>query len=149
MDIHPGANRRHGPIAWWLYRALAVINGTHIWPTGDTWNGAILFLENFGEAASPDVLLNTLRNLGAQGVLDRLNGILFGRPNSVPAEKFGEYDDVLIKATKEFGRPDLPIVTRMDFGHTDPSFVIPYGAMARIDPGKKSFSIQESGCSSR
>jgi muramoyltetrapeptide carboxypeptidase LdcA involved in peptidoglycan recycling len=95
------------------------------------------------------VLLNTLRNLGAQGVLGRLNGILFGRPNTVPAERFGLYDEVLIKATKEYGRTDLPIVTRMDFGHTDPSFVIPYGAMARIDPGNKIFSIEEAGCSAR
>jgi len=129
--------------------AMAVINGTSIWPSVDTWNGAILFLENFGEVTSPDVLLNTLRNLGAQGVLGRLSGILFGRPNGVPAERFGQYDEVLIKATKEYGRPDLPIITRMDFGHTDPSFVIPYGAMAGIDPGKNTFSIDEAGCSMR
>jgi muramoyltetrapeptide carboxypeptidase LdcA involved in peptidoglycan recycling len=127
--------------------ALQVINGTLIWPSGDTWNDAILFLENFGEASCPpDILLNTLRNLGAQGVLGRLNGILFGRPNGFPAEKFSLYDDVLIKVTKEFGRSDLAIITRMDFGHTDPSFVIPYGAMARIDPGKNIFSIEETGC---
>ena len=129
--------------------AMAVINGTSIWPSADTWDGAILFLENFGEATSPDVLLNTLRNLGVQGVLGRLTGILFGRPNRVPAERFSEYDEVLIKATKEFSRTDLPIITRMDFGHTDPSFVIPYGAMARIDPGKNSFSIEEAGCGAR
>jgi muramoyltetrapeptide carboxypeptidase LdcA involved in peptidoglycan recycling len=129
--------------------ALPVINGTSIWPSVDIWDGAILFLENFGEVTSPDVLLNTLRNLGAQGVLGRLNGILFGRPNGVPAEKFNQYDDVLIKATKEYGRTDLPIITRMDLGHTDPTFVIPYGAMARIDPGKNAFMIEEAGCGAR
>jgi muramoyltetrapeptide carboxypeptidase LdcA involved in peptidoglycan recycling len=37
----------------------------------------------------------------------------------------------------------------MDFGHTDPSFVIPYGAMAAIDPGKNTFSIEEAGCGAR
>ena len=126
--------------------AMVVINGTSIWPSADTWDGAILFLENFGEATSPDMLLNTLRHLGAQGVLGRLTGILFGRPNGVPADRFSQYDAVLIKATKEFGRTDLPIITRMDFGHTDPSFVIPYGAMACIDPRKNTFSIEEAGC---
>jgi muramoyltetrapeptide carboxypeptidase LdcA involved in peptidoglycan recycling len=129
--------------------ALPVINGTSIWPAGETWDGAILFLENFGPATSPDVLLNTLRNLGAQGILSRLNGILFGRPNGVPAETFGQYDDALIQATKEFDRSDLPIVTRTDFGHTDPAFVIPYGAMASIDPGKNLFSILEAGSNAR
>jgi muramoyltetrapeptide carboxypeptidase LdcA involved in peptidoglycan recycling len=163
--VMPGANSQLFPALPWTFiqgqtavtgrllggctEAMAVINGTSIWPPADTWDGAILFLENFGEATSPDMLLNTLRNLGVQGVLGRLNGILFGRPNGVPAERFSQYDEVLMKATKEFGRPDLPIITRMDFGHTDPSFVIPYGAMARIDPRKNTFSIEEAGCSTR
>ena len=161
--VVPGANSQLFPELPWTFiqgqtavtgrllggctEALPVINGTSLWPSGDTWDGAILFLENFGEATSPDVLLKTLRNWGAQGLLGRLNGILFGRPNSVPAERFGQYDEVLIKAAREYGRPDLPVITRMDFGHTDPTFVIPYGARARIDPGKKTFSIEEAGCS--
>lgn len=53
---------------------------------------------------------------------------------------------MLIKACKEYGRSDLPIISRMDFGHTDPMFVIPYGAEAIIDPVKKTFAINEPGC---
>ena len=31
----------------------------------------------------------------------------------------------------------------MDFGHTDPLFVLPYGATAEIDPIAQTFSIIE------
>jgi muramoyltetrapeptide carboxypeptidase LdcA involved in peptidoglycan recycling len=52
----------------------------------------------------------------------------------------------LLRACAEYGRQDLPIVTRMDFGHTDPMFVIPIGARATIDPVAKRFSVDEPGC---
>jgi muramoyltetrapeptide carboxypeptidase LdcA involved in peptidoglycan recycling len=31
----------------------------------------------------------------------------------------------------------------MDFGHTDPMFVLPYGVQAEIDCDKKTFAILE------
>ncbi|MFN7985094.1 MAG: hypothetical protein U0Q11_24900 [Vicinamibacterales bacterium] len=37
-----------------------------------------------------------------------------------------------------------PVVTRMDFGHTDPMFVLPYGVRARVDPSAGTFDIVES-----
>jgi muramoyltetrapeptide carboxypeptidase LdcA involved in peptidoglycan recycling len=40
---------------------------------------------------------------------------------------------------------DTPIITRMDFGHTDPMFVLPYGVRARIDCEAKTFAVAESG----
>ncbi|MFT5196655.1 MAG: muramoyltetrapeptide carboxypeptidase LdcA involved in peptidoglycan recycling, partial [Candidatus Promineifilaceae bacterium] len=39
----------------------------------------------------------------------------------------------------------LPIVTNVDFGHTDPMLVLPYGTTAEIDCIKQQFSILESG----
>jgi muramoyltetrapeptide carboxypeptidase LdcA involved in peptidoglycan recycling len=36
---------------------------------------------------------------------------------------------------------DLPVITRMDFGHTDPMFVLPCGVEAEIDCEKQRFSI--------
>ena len=38
---------------------------------------------------------------------------------------------------------DLPIITGMDFGHTCPTFTIPYGVKAEIDSEKRTFSILE------
>ena len=86
-----------------------------------------------------------LRSLAAMGVLPRLSGILFGRPGGeIPPETFAEYDAVLTDAvSEEAGLTDLPIVTGMDFGHTDPMMVLPMGLNARIDCDGRQFSIIE------
>jgi len=55
-----------------------------------------------------------------------------------------EYDDILLQViVQEEGLMDLPIVTGMDFGHTCPTFTIPYGVQAEIDSDNKTFSIIE------
>ncbi len=63
-----------------------------------------------------------LRAFAALGILDKLSGILFGRPGGqIPIEKHAEYDKVLFQVVaEEEGLTDLPIITGMDFGHTDP-----------------------------
>jgi len=77
--------------------------------------------------------------------LKQLSGILFGRPGGdIPVEKFKEYDDVLYQVvTEEEGLSELPIITQMDFGHTDPVFVLPYGVQAEIDCDTQQFRIVE------
>lgn len=125
---------------------ISMINATSIWPDKAIWDNAILFLENSEEAISSSDLSYIVRNLGAQGILNRLAGVLFSRPCGIEIDDFSQYDDTLLKVCKEFGATKMPIVTRMDFGHTDPMFVIPFGAEATIDPVKKTFTINEAGC---
>jgi len=38
----------------------------------------------------------------------------------------------------------MPIVTNMDFGHTVPQILLPYGILTEIDPVNKTVSILES-----
>ena len=45
---------------------------------------------------------------------------------------------------EEEGLSSLPIITNMDFGHTDPMFVVPYGVAARIDCDREEFEVTES-----
>jgi muramoyltetrapeptide carboxypeptidase LdcA involved in peptidoglycan recycling len=79
------------------------------------------------------------------GILQRLSGILFGRPGGeVPIDKFDDYDQAILQVvSEEEGLTDLPIITNMDFGHTSPMFVLPYGVQAEIDFENKRFSILE------
>jgi muramoyltetrapeptide carboxypeptidase LdcA involved in peptidoglycan recycling len=81
----------------------------------------------------------------AMGILKKLSGILFARPGGeTPIDKFHEYDRAILKVVnEEEGLTDLPIISRMDFGHTSPMFVLPYGVQAEIDVGNKRFSILE------
>ena len=61
----------------------------------------------------------------------------------MPPARFVEYDEWILKVVREEGLVDLPIVTRMDFGHTEPMFVIPYGVMAELDCEAGALTIVE------
>jgi muramoyltetrapeptide carboxypeptidase LdcA involved in peptidoglycan recycling len=117
--------------------------GTAIFP--ENWQDAILFLETSEEAPLPETVKRTLRVFAALRILSKLSGILFGRPGGeVPVEKFKEYDKAILQVVnQEEGLTDLPIITQMDFGHTSPIFVLPYGVLAEIDVDSKRFSILE------
>ncbi|MFN0179600.1 MAG: hypothetical protein ACKVZ0_12450 [Gemmatimonadales bacterium] len=53
----------------------------------------------------------------------------------MPVPQFDEYDQAVLEVVHgEAGLRDLAVVTQMDFGHTDPLFVLPYGVLARVDP---------------
>ena len=121
------------------------LRGTSLWPDASAWQQAILFLETSEEAPSPDVLRRALRSYAAMGVLQNLSGILLGRPGGdVALPDFVKYEEALLQIVNdEEGLTDLPLITRMDFGHTDPMFVLPLGVLAQIDCDKKQFAILE------
>ena len=124
---------------------LDFLRGTDFWPSSDLWKGAILFLETSEEAPPPTVLKCSLRTYAAMGILKQLSGILFGRPGGeISPDLFKEYDEVLHQVvTEEEGLSELPIITHMDFGHTDPMFVLPYGVKAEINCQAQTFRILE------
>jgi muramoyltetrapeptide carboxypeptidase LdcA involved in peptidoglycan recycling len=122
------------------------LRGTDVWPDPARWKGAVLFLETSEEAPAPLAVTRFLRSLAAQGVLHTCAGILFGRPGgSVPIEKFAEYDRSIISVVQQELELKMPVVTNMDFGHTDPITTLPYGVQVRIDCTAKEISLLESG----
>lgn len=127
--------------------ALEWLRGTPVWPTLDQWDGAILFLETSEEAPPPNALVRALRSYAACGVLGRVRGIFLGRPGGqIDPGTFGEYDDAVQQVVHHEQRmTKLPIVTEMDFGHTDPMMTLPYGALAEIDCGAEQIRILEAG----
>lgn len=149
-----GDNIVRGPLIGGCMDALmSMIIGTKLWPELDEFNNAILFLENSEERPSIDLVLYWMRNLGAQGILKRISGLLFARPGSGYFEtkdeeqkwidKYPEYDEAILKGLKEFGRTDLPVVTNMDYGHTLPQLILPYGIQIEINPKTKTVSLLE------
>ena len=51
----------------------------------------------------------------------------------------------VIASLAEAGRPDLPVLSGLDFGHTQPMLTLPYGAEALIDCRTASLTILEAG----
>jgi muramoyltetrapeptide carboxypeptidase LdcA involved in peptidoglycan recycling len=93
----------------------------------------------------PYFILIGLRTYAAMGILKELSGILFGRPGGqVQLEQFDKYDKVISQVIlEEQGLADLPVITHMDFGHTDPMFVLPCGIQAEINCDTQQFTILE------
>ena len=140
-----GKGVRRGHLIGGCLEVLDWLRGTDVWPNSEAWRNAILFIETSEEAPSPTRVLRILRAFAGMGILKGLSGILVGRPGGqVPPEQFGAYDEVLLQVVvEEEGLTDLPVITGMDFGHTDPMFVLPYGVQAEIDCSRQQFAILE------
>lgn len=134
---------------------LNFINGTSLWPQLSDFEDSILFIETSEDRPTPEQVVYFLRNLAVRGILQKTNGILMGRPGGEfsPHDKekenefislYSRYDDAVLKVLKEFNL-DIPVVTRMDFGHTVPQLILPYGALVQINPSEKEVSILENG----
>lgn len=122
------------------------LRGTDWWPSPEMWEEAMLFIETSEEAPTPLTMKRILRAFTAAGVIGRIKGVLFGRPGGeMKVEAFDGYDAAILDVVvKEAGRSDIPVVTGMDFGHTDPMMVLPYGVECVIDCDKKKIAINES-----
>jgi muramoyltetrapeptide carboxypeptidase LdcA involved in peptidoglycan recycling len=121
------------------------LRGSPVWPGPAAWDGAVVFLETSEEAPPPLAVVRMLRSLAATGALERAGALLFGRPGGgVPAEQFAAYDEALLAVIRdELGRPDMPVVASLDFGHTEPNSVLPFGVLARVDPGRRTIALLE------
>ena len=124
---------------------LQFINGTELWPALGIWEDSILFLETSEEGMSPLHLKRFLRNIAAQGILAKIAGILFSKPGGaqVLSSQFNDYDEAILDVFEEYEIPKIPVVTNMDFGHSDPMWVIPYGCLAEINPFEQTVSLLE------
>lgn len=136
-----------GELLWWCIDVFPFMIGTLIWPSLEDRKNKILFIETSEERISKIHFERIIRNLWSQWILQVLSWIIMGR--SQLDDQTGEqinYDDSLLKIINiELWLSSLPIVTNMDFGHTDPMFIIPYWAKAIIDFDNQIFSIDEAG----
>jgi len=125
---------------------LEMAKGTQWWPQLSEWQGAILFLETSEEAPSPNFLRYWLRNYAAQGILGVVNGILLARPDTKGDETYQDrLEEALLTVLAETGLPDLPVLSGLDFGHTQPMLTLPYGATAQIDCATATLTILDAG----
>jgi muramoyltetrapeptide carboxypeptidase LdcA involved in peptidoglycan recycling len=128
-----GKGRRCGHLIGGCAETLEFLKGSAWWPPVEYWDGAILFYETSEEAPSARQVLRWLRNFAAQGILQRLAGILLARPAGMGAVERDAQHAAVLKALDESGLPDLPVLADLDFGHTDPILTLPYGAVAELD----------------
>lgn len=120
-----------------------MIVGTQIWPKSEEWKGKILLIETSEEKPKPDYVLWYLRNLGAQGILKSINGIIVGKPQD--EVYYEEYKNVYRKIIKEFNCEHLGIIYNVNIGHAARTGILPLGIEYQIDLDNKIIKFNESG----
>ena len=72
------------------------------------------------------------------GVLQRLKGLMVGRPMRYTEEEKQQLCEVVLERKRGY---TFPLVTDMDSGHTAPQFTVPIGCRARIDAENQRFEV--------
>ena len=134
-----------GPLWGGNIEVLEMLKGTRYWPPRSFWEGKVLFLETSEEVPPVRSVRRWLRNYALQGVFLKSAGLLFGRARGYTPEQKQELDRTITEVLyEEFGVPEMPVVTNLDFGHTDPQWILPLGVPIRLDPGSKTLRLTES-----
>lgn len=102
----------------------------------DTKN-SILFIEDDDEE-SASTIQRVLQQVKQAGLFKDVKGIVFGR--------FQEKSDIDEKKLKKlllnvFGKIDIPVISGVDFGHTDPMLSLPLGKKVKVSTINKKISI--------
>jgi muramoyltetrapeptide carboxypeptidase len=72
------------------------------------------------------------------GILQRLKGLLVGRPMRYTEKEKQQLRDMVLERTMSH---KYPIIADMDFGHTAPQFTVLIGCRARIDAENQQFEV--------
>jgi len=105
-------------------------------------DGGVLLLETSEEMPPAEMVFRSVRSMGERGLLDRFDALLLGRAKAWSFEARNDVDvkrayqaeqaEAVLRAVSAY-RPGMLAVTGVDFGHTDPQFVLPYGGRVRVD----------------
>ena len=149
VKVLQGNKKVRGRLFGGCIEVLEMLKGTPVWPDKEFFNNTILFLETSEEAPSLDYVVRVLRNYAATGILEKVSGIIVGRGANLPEDEQDRYDIAFSHVLQKECHSDIPVLSQMDFGHTDPMFLLPYGAEAEIDPANGTFAILESAVAER
>jgi muramoyltetrapeptide carboxypeptidase LdcA involved in peptidoglycan recycling len=115
-------------------------------PSIEDFKDVILFTESSEEIPLADYVFRAYRALGERGILERVRGVLVGRPkawefdNQKTTEQKKEYKEkqreAILRAVRQYNKT-IPVIQNLDFGHTNPQIALPYGGRVRIDSEEK------------
>lgn len=128
--------RAEGPLVGGNLALLAALAGT---PYGVRAEGAVLFVEDVGEAAyRVDRMLSQLLLSGA---LDGVAGVVVGAFTESPDEE--GLPDAMEVIADRLGGLGVPMASGFPFGHVEESWTLPLGVRARLDADAGTLELRE------
>lgn len=86
-----------------------------------------------------------LKEIEFMGFINIQRSLCHGRARDYTDEMNQKLRESILKIVKgEFGRDNLLIVTDLDFGHTDPQWVLPLGIKMQLNPINREIRLLES-----
>ena len=143
IELLNGDSNVKGRLIGGCMEVLEFLKDTSLW-NKKYFKDAILFIETSEDQPSDSFVKWWLRNYAASGILSNLSGIIVGRPQSEDLEYIEKQKQAIIQVVKNEENLNIPILYNLDFGHTDPQMIVPYGAMAKINVEDKTLEILES-----
>lgn len=141
-EVLSGKGKIEGQLLGGCIDVFPMILETEIWPKADEWKNKILLIETSEEKMTPNYLLYYLRNLGAQGILNNINGIIVGKPQD--ETYYEEYKTIYLKVLKEFECEELPIIYNVNIGHAFGTGLLPLGINYEVNLDAKTIRFLES-----
>jgi len=114
---------------------MLLLAGTKYWPS---FKNKILVIEE-DESESTQSIDRFFTQLRQMGVFKEITGLVIGRfARCVGFKDTDSLDMILNEALRGY---KFPVITEVDFGHTDPLWTIPLGAKMCLDTKKKVIKI--------
>lgn len=110
-------------------------------PSKSDLEGTILFIETAEDIPEPWIVEYLLSGFGERGWFDCFRAVLVGRPKAWEFDKQNTLEQKAAYRSEQRGavhktirqyNATIPIVQNIDFGHTDPQYLIPMGRMAYV-----------------
>jgi muramoyltetrapeptide carboxypeptidase LdcA involved in peptidoglycan recycling len=108
----------------------------------ERYAGCVLVIETSETIPSDDEVYWILQSLGERGLLRQFAAVLVGRAKAWTTRRPLDHDaklafrrsqhEAIRRAFERYGQDPL-IVFDVDFGHTEPQFIIPTGGLVRVD----------------
>jgi len=115
-------------------------------PTLKDFENIVLFTETSEEMPTHQTVRSFFRALGELGILERIQGLLVGRPKAwefdnprTDHEKAlykAKQRNTILETVRQYNKT-CPLVQNLDFGHTSPQICLPVGRKIRIDSKHK------------
>lgn len=115
-------------------------------PSLEDFENIILFTESSEEIPTAEYVSRVYRALGERGILQRVRGIIVGRPkawrfdNQKTSEEKRQYRaaqrEAILQVVRQYNKT-VTVVQDLDIGHTNPQIALPYGGRIRIDAKEK------------